>query len=134
MNSKRESEKGRVESREHSRFNNYVCIKTRKIASPAPPRGVVEMPDSAFFLGIVLKADISENGLGFVLDSKYEAGDVIEIAIQFHDKRNGFAAAICGEVKWVRLVTDGMYETGVQFINITDDLKKRIAQIIRAIS
>lgn len=121
------------DKREHVRAEDYVCIRAGKISMPVPSREIKEALDSDVFPGTILKADISEDGLGFISDNKYAVGDYIEIIIQFHGRPTGYATAICGEVRWIKDVTKGLYETGVKFIMVDENVRRELAKIIAKI-
>jgi hypothetical protein len=124
-----------TEQRAHSRHRIYVCIRAHKTCGSRPPQDIckiAEMSDTSFLIGNLIEASISEDGIGFISEAEYGVGDIVKISIQFHDKQDGFATVLCGEVKWVRPVADGAHEAGVQFINIPERLSRKISEFIKA--
>lgn len=72
---------------------------------------------------------LSEAGLGVILDTAFEVGDLLEIKMLLPSSPT-VGILTYGEVKWVREQKDHSYETGVSFLGddatVTDAVRRYI--------
>ncbi len=100
-----------VEKRLQVRLRKYIDI-------------VVEDPISAtLFRGAV--ADISPSGMRVIADQYLPKN----AKYLFTMKRNPFLC-VRGEVRWIRTFEKDTYQAGIQFVDLTDDDRTRLAHFL----
>lgn len=67
--------------------------------------------------------DISSGGVRLTSAQHYQTGDLLELRIS-PPQNNGQTITVQGRITSTRKISAGIYENGIEFLNIPQDLKK----------
>lgn len=105
-----------IERREHVRISTEFSIEYR-VLSPEERKNLIPV--------LTRTRDISAGGILFLSDTQIPAGAFLEVRMHIN---NAIVDVIAKTVRQIK--ADGKYQTGITFINLSEDAKKRLAQYL----